>query len=262
MSPGALVRHISTIVHLPPGQPALREVQTLFDLVFTKYRWFQPVRYGRFGDEATLDPGSTDYGALLACYDARPSITISGRTERDYMMLFPSRRSEEFPFTGKLIWTTSLSEAESADWRHAHLRQVMEVMRLLESPLACSGADEDLDRKKDRFIPNPDGFGTEQTFTVRDPSEGLAGLYWRNFFGPPFVRMFGERLLSLPPETRQELGDGIVLVQPYALPTQAMTPEGDATEQRLITVLGSECFYDHAHHRKPTRVPELTVPST
>jgi hypothetical protein len=41
-----------------------------------------------------------------------------------------------------------------------------------------------------------------------------------------------------------------------------MTPEGDASEQRLITVLGPECFYDHVHHRKPTRVPELTVPST
>jgi hypothetical protein len=37
-----------------------------------------------------------------------------------------------------------------------------------------------------------------------------------------------------------------------------MTPEGDAAEQRLITVLGPECFYDHEKHRKPTRVPDLS----
>jgi hypothetical protein len=56
----------------------------------------------------------------------------------------------------------------------------------------------------------------------------------------------------------QEFGGDIVLVQSYALPTQAMTREGDAAEQRLITVLGPECFYDHQQHRKPTRVPRLS----
>ncbi|MCP3135930.1 hypothetical protein [Pyxidicoccus xibeiensis] len=133
---------------------------------------------------------------------------------------------------------------------------------MVGSSLAQAGLSDDLNRKKERFIPSADGFGTEQTFTVRDPSEGLTGLMWRNFFGPPFVRMFGDRLLSLPPGSRQELGNGIVLVQPYALPTQAMTPEGDAAEERLITVLGPECFYDHRQHRKPTRLPVLDLPST
>jgi hypothetical protein len=90
------------------------------------------------------------------------------------------------------------------------------------------------------------------------PGEGLAGLFWRNFFGPPFTRLFGERLLSLPPGTHQDLGGGLVLVQPYEQPSQAMTPEGDAAEARLITVLGPECFYDHERHRKPTRLPVLT----
>lgn len=255
-------RLISTIVHLPPGEPSREVVRTLFERVFSKYQWFRPVRCGRFGDEATLVPGSTDYGALVACYDECPRITISGYTEHEYMMLLPSRRAGEFPFTGKLIWTMALSDVQSADWRNAQLLQVAEVMRLLDAPLAWSGVEDDLARKKERFIPNPDGFGTEQTFTLRDPSEGLTGLFWRNFFGPPFIRMFGGRLGLLPPDTHRELGDGLVLVQPYALPTQAMTPEGDAAEQRLITVLGPECFYDHARHRKPTRVPELTAPST
>jgi hypothetical protein len=100
--------------------------------------------------------------------------------------------------------------------------------------------------------------GTIQTFTLRDPSEGLAGLFWRNLFGPPFTRLFGERLLSLPPGTHQDLGAGLVLVQPYEQPSQAMTPEADAAEARLITVLGPECFYDFQRHQKPTRLPVLT----
>ena len=77
-----------------------------------------------------------------------------------------------------------------------------------------------------------------------------------------FVRLFGERLLSLPPDTRQDVGDARRLVQPYPLPTQAMTPEGDAAEQRLITVLGPDCFYDHSTHRKPKGLPALPPPPT
>jgi hypothetical protein len=55
--------------------------------------------------------------------------------------------------------------------------------------------------------------------------------------------------------------EGIVLVQPYALPTQAMTPEGDAAEQQLVARLGPECFYDHARHLPPRRVPDLPGPA-
>jgi hypothetical protein len=130
-------------------------------------------------------------------------------------------------------------------------------MRLVDSPFAYSSVGEDVERKRDRFVPHPSGLGQTQAFTVRDPSEGLAGLFWRNFYGPPFTRLFGERLATLPADTRQDLGNGIVLVQPYELPTQAGTPEGDARERELIAHLGPECSYDHERHLRPTRVPEL-----
>ncbi|HSP80099.1 MAG TPA: hypothetical protein VLQ93_16330 [Myxococcaceae bacterium] len=45
--------------------------------------------------------------------------------------------------------------------------------------------------------------------------------FWRNFYGAPFVRMFGERLEALPPECRRAFGEDLVLVQPYELPTEA-----------------------------------------
>jgi hypothetical protein len=131
-------------------------------------------------------------------------------------------------------------------------------MKMLGSPLAWSGLDKDLDEKEWRLVADPDGVSATREFTVRDYSEGLAGLFWRNFLGPPFVRMFGERLTALPSEFKQDLGDGIVLVQPYELPSQAGTPEGVERERQLIAQLGPECFYDHERHVKPTRCPELT----
>lgn len=92
-------------------------------------------------------------------------------------------------------------------------------MRLLHSPLAFAAMSEDVDRKLLRAVPLSGGEAGALTFTVNDPSEGLAGLYWRNFFGPPFIHMFGDRLGQLPAGARQELGDDIAVVQPYALPT-------------------------------------------
>ncbi len=251
------LRYISTYIHLPPGAPSTEVVSRLFQRVFGEYRWFKPQRYGRANMNERMDRDGTNYRALESYYDEFHDITVAARTDRDYLMILPARR-DAYPFAGSFIWTTSSVEAKKAQWRSAHLQQVAEVMRLLGSPMAESGLLDDLYGKKTRIVPSPDGVGSMQVHTVRDPSEGLAGLYWRNFFGPPFVRMFGDRLLSLPPGTRQELGNDCVLVQPYELPTQAMTAEGDAAEQRLITVLGPECFYDHAQHRKPTRVPELS----
>ncbi|MDY7230623.1 hypothetical protein [Hyalangium rubrum] len=128
-------------------------------------------------------------------------------------------------------------------------------MRRLDAPLAVSALKEDFKGKTQRWV--QDNAGETLTFTVSDYSEGLAGLLWRNFFGPPFVHMFGARLNALPAQFKQNLGEDIVLVQPYELPTQAGTPEATAVERQLISHLGPECFYDPERHLKPGRRPEL-----
>jgi hypothetical protein len=51
-----------------------------------------------------------------------------------------------------------------------------------------------------------------------------------------------------------------MLVQPYELPTQAGTPEGESRERQLISLLGADCFYEHERHVKPTRRPVLAPP--
>ncbi|WP_309895215.1 hypothetical protein [Archangium sp.] len=159
---------------------------------------------------------------------------------------------------------TSAKSASKASWRAAHAQQVAELMRLLQSPLALAGLDTDLHSKQWRLVhksmPTEEGKDftySEEEFTVRDYSEGLPGLFWRNFYGPPFVRMFGSRLDSLPPECRQQLGGEFVLVQPYELPTAAGTEAGLVRERELISLLGSECFYDHERLALPTRRPIL-----
>ena len=249
-------KHFSTYIWLPPGAPSAQVVREFFRLAFSTFRWFKPVRYGRATLAERLDPDRIDYDALSAFYEEYKNITVAARTDRDFFMLYPAR-TPSFPHVGHINWKTSLAETKSSSWRSAHLQQVSEVMRLFGSPLAYAGSTEDCERKTERLVSNPDGFGQTLTFTVRDYSEGLAGLFWRNFFGPPFLRLFCERLATLPPDTRQELGDGLVLVQPYELPSQAGTPEGDARERELISRLGPECFYDRSRHLKPSRLPEL-----
>jgi len=251
------MRHLKTIISLPPGAIPSPMIHGLLRTIFEQYQWFRPERYGFAALDGRLDPTRIDYDALLAQYEELSSITIAARTDRDFLLLSVPRPGVP-PHVGKINWMASEKAASKPGWRASHLRQVIEIMRMMRSPLAQAGDDDDFERKKWRWV--RDDISKKLTFTVRDPSEGLPGLLWRNFFGPPFVDLFGERLATLPAEFKQELGDGIVLVQPYELPTQAGTPEGLARERQLIEHLGPECFYDHEHHRKPTRLPKLPSP--
>lgn len=250
-------RYLKTRFSLPPGVPPTNTVRELIRRFFSEGRWFHPVRYGGVGMREPIEPGSSVADALAAYYDESKSFFIGAKTDRDFIHLSPERFGE-YPFAGAFSWMTSVVEARKVRWREAHLRQVVEIMHLLGSPLAQSGLDDDFERKNWRLVPNEDGFGSSREFNVRDYSEGLSGLYWRNVFGAPFVDLFGPRLDAVPASQRQSLGGGLVLVQPYELPTQAMTPEGDAAEGQLIATLGRDAFFDLPTLTKPTRVPDVS----
>ncbi|HLL52992.1 MAG TPA: hypothetical protein VK447_05560 [Myxococcaceae bacterium] len=197
--------------------------------------------------------------AMLGYYEQWSHLMVGALTDRDFIFIGPSKVDAQYPYTGSISWNTREKSASKPAWRSAHEDQVQQLMKMLGSPYAYVALDEDIHGKTRRLVPSK--IGSSQVLTVRDYSEGLAGLYWRNFFGPPFVRMFGERLQALPPEHRRDLGDGIVLVEPYPLPGDAETEAGKARERALIEQLGPECFYDHERHVLPTRRPELPAPS-
>ncbi|WP_309888949.1 hypothetical protein [Archangium sp.] len=257
------IKHFDTEISLLPSLLAADLVREILDLVLRHYRWFEPRRYDSGSLVKTIDPSRLDLVPLVAYYEEHKKLCVAAKTDRDFIFFLPSR-SNVHPYIGTFSWTTSASSASKASWRAAHVQQVAELMRLVQSPLALSGLDADLDSKQWWLEPKstPQDDGTEFTyserrFTVRDYSQGLPGLVWRNFYGPAFVRMFGERLDALPPECCRPLGEDIVLVQPYELPTAAGTEPGIARERELISLLGPECFYDHAHRTLPTRRPVL-----
>lgn len=231
-------------------------------LVLGQYRWFEPRRYGSASLANAMDPTRLELAPLVAHYEARRSLCVAAGTDRDFIWIQPTSTGAP-PYTGSISWMTSVSSASKSSWRASLAPQVAELMRLVQSPLTLAGLETDLEGKQRRHvhksIPTEEGEFTYSTdeLTVRDYSEGLPGLVWRNFYGPPFIRMFGQRLGALPAECHKQFGEDIVLVQPYELPTEAGTETGIARERELISLLGPECFYDHEHQTLPTRRPVL-----
>jgi hypothetical protein len=257
------IKRFNTQLGLPPGRPSSAVIRDFLSLVLCEFHWFEPRRYGYASLKEPIDPSHLDLNALVAYYEKHGNLYVAARTDRDFVSIYPTTTGAP-PCTGAISWMTSASSTSKASWRAAHAQQVAELMRLVQSPLALAGMDTDLHSKQWRLIPKSTPLEggkeftySEQEFTVRDYSEGLPGLVWRNFYGPPFVRMFGERLGAPPSECRKPLGEDLVLVQPYELPTEAGTEAGIARERELISLLGPECFYDHERHTLPTRRPVL-----
>jgi len=259
------LKYLDTQIRLPPARPTGEVVKEFLELALRRFRWFEPRRYGSASLANAIEPDQLDLAPLVAHYQEHNSLCVAARTDRDFIWFSPILPGSP-PYTSQISWTTSANSASKTSWRRAHAQQVPELMRLVGSPLAQAGLETDLDGKQRRHvrksIPSEGGVFTysQDEFTVRDYSEGLAGLFWRNFYGAPFVRMFGERLAALPPECRRSFGEDLVLVQPYELPTEAGSEAAIAREREIISLLGPECFYDHEHHTLPTRRPVLDAP--
>jgi hypothetical protein len=80
----------------------------------------------------------------------------------------------------------------------------------------------------------------------RDFGSHLPGLFWWNYFGPPYRRLLGDaRLRSSPGEHVAVVGDGVV-VQLSEDPSGWGTPGYAAMEQRVRDHLGTELFFSKA----------------
>jgi len=231
--------------------------------MFDEFHWFQPTRYWGVGTgEHRLSPGTPvpldEF--VNFCHgekeDASHSLWVM-RSDHEFLVLSIAKPDGEFRYVGSLAWMTRASFSMKQAWREAHAVQVARLMKLLRSPYGFAALSSDEQRKINRLVPHENGVGSSLEFTVHDYSEGLAGVFWRNFYGPPFVELFGDRLKALPPGTCTDQGDGVVLVQPYPLPSDAETPQGQQQEAHLLSLLGPEHFYDFQTHSLPKRRPRL-----
>jgi hypothetical protein len=204
---------------------------------------------------------------MVRFYEEKKMLLVNARKAAKAEWLFlPDRRGERLAIGSvSVFWRIGKRLSEGDDKRHLDL--CTKLAKRLQSPYVKACEEGDLQQKTRRIVvrdasllaPNaPPGTMVKQEVPkVRRYREGLDALFWRNFFGPEYVEMFGEILRSLPREVARDLGEGYWLVQPYREPSEAFTDEGRAREQETIAHLGSECFYDDVRERAPVRVPDF-----
>jgi hypothetical protein len=91
-----------------------------------------------------------------------------------------------------------------------------------------------------------------------DVSRSLPGLYWKNFFGQPYVEMIGlDRLLAAPTAEVNMLTDG-VLLSLGENPDEWGNPQYRAREDATISHLGERFFFSRADpDRKTETIPAI-----
>lgn len=245
-------RTLSTEIYLPPGIPPMKTVRRALEYMVDTYAWLEPRSYEGRGSEnrGTITPGEPYMKRAITAYSRSNSFLILlGASEHHGLSVAPW-----FGYSGSVsCWWPSAKNARSAKWREAHVDQVVELMGLLDSPLAF--AEVDAERKTDWTWRGKWG-STRESLT--DYSKGLAGIFWRTFLGAPFVRLFGEeKLASVPVGTSRKLGDELWLIEPYPMPLDGLTEEGKARERAIIEHLGKECFFDHEREIPASRFAEL-----
>lgn len=246
---------LDTVFYLAPGFLSVSRTKHLLQLIFDDFKWLTPMRYGTLHGDKKLPMCQSVTDFFTDYYDSEQRLAVEGKPRPSFILFLPDRRNNR-SYYGKLYWSVPVSKGNNKKWRENHIEQVITVMKLINAPLVLSGRDSDLDRKFTQEIESPSG-GTTERPTIRGYNQGLAGLFWRNFYGPPFSQMFGERLKNLPQDVGQDLGDNYWLVEPYALPTDIETDAGRNKEKELIKLLNPECFYDFETNTLPTIRPDL-----
>ncbi|HEX5084341.1 MAG TPA: hypothetical protein VFY40_20035 [Blastocatellia bacterium] len=87
--------------------------------------------------------------------------------------------------------------------------------------------------------------------------KALPGLYWLNYFGPPYLQLIGkERLLSAPAYEVQAVADG-VFIGSGDNPKEWNGLEYKGREQQVITHLGEQFFFSKQDPRRETKAPDF-----
>jgi hypothetical protein len=139
---------IKTKIHLPPGTPSVALVRTLLELLFTNSRCFTPAGYGG----GPLDhPAGANWVKQALDYYSKCEWLYVGTAEESFSIHPVARiRSDQFPYMGNIRWRAPIGKALNSAWLNEHTAQVIEVMRLVGSPVAFA-AHEDCLYEKSRI---------------------------------------------------------------------------------------------------------------
>lgn len=87
--------------------------------------------------------------------------------------------------------------------------------------------------------------------------ESLPGLYWLNYFGPPYTKLIGkDRLLSCPAYSVEAVGEG-VLISLAASPFEWQSSEYRTRERSAIDHLGERFFFSKSDPERATIGPDF-----
>jgi hypothetical protein len=96
-----------------------------------------------------------------------------------------------------------------------------------------------------------------------DISRHLPGLYWANYFGPPYVSLIGgHKLMSAPAVRVDAIGPGVLLLLAED-PRTWSQPSYMAKKRAVVESLGPEYFFDRTAPDRATRgldISELAAP--
>jgi hypothetical protein len=96
-----------------------------------------------------------------------------------------------------------------------------------------------------------------ETRAVANLLRGLPGLYWLNYFGEPYLRLFDKtRVLECPTPIIKQVGDG-VLFGLGSEPTEWSTLTYQQAETRLLACIGRQYFLDKATPDRSAIAPEF-----
>ncbi len=241
-----IVTHIS----LPPGSLSKSVIESLADKLIRNLQWILPGKYGELSPDNLLkieDPDS-QLEFLLTYFLEHQSLVLA---EGDNQISICPDRFQNRTMTGYIDWDTSLDRIDL----ERHRDGVIEIMRLVNSPLAVAATLDAYDQFAEREIQSE--VGTELTYTVRDYTKGLENAHWRMWLGKEYIDFFSEETLSKAPTNQTSILDDICFVEMFPDPSSWNTPKGVETSNLFKQAVGVDVFYDPLDPEKELRSPNF-----
>lgn len=201
----------------------------------------------RFGDEEPLEPRSypSSSESLLQLWRSRPDqLIIQGHQVADFEIIIHLNPGKADP-PHSLAFAVHEKYFQNSDHNTTFLKFAETLYKLLRPTQGDIGHRQDRESKTivESFVRIGKRRVLARKYLPANPTLGLSGVYWANFFGPAFVDYFSkEKLDSAPCYHKKILTDGGYLLTTSESPLDYRLDKTKMLERSLIEHLGSEAF--------------------